>query len=94
MTTNDVEEYFNEFKVKKIFWINDFSCKWNVDKGVVEFDNEKVTQEAFENLTNFKVNPTLSDKDNFDWKSAKPYTVEDKNLNLFIRYSSKTVNSF
>jgi hypothetical protein len=27
MTTDDVEEYFNEFKVKKIYWINDFSCK-------------------------------------------------------------------
>ena len=92
MTTNDVEEYFNEFKVKKIFWINDYSCKGIFYVlGVAEFDNENKAREAFETMTNTKVNPNLSNEENYNWKPAKSYTVEDKMLDLYIRFSSKTV---
>jgi len=28
MSTNDIEEYFGKGKIKKLFWLNDFSCNF------------------------------------------------------------------
>jgi hypothetical protein len=53
--------------------------------GLVEFDNEAITLEAFKEYTN--ANFTDKTFENFNWKSAKPFKEDE----IFIRVGCKDV---
>ncbi len=84
MSTDDIEDYFNQisFKIKKIFWLNDFCC-------VIEFDCESLALEAFKKLTGLPLEE--ENKQNYDWKSSLPFFINDEAQELFIRISEKDV---
>ncbi len=89
MSTDDIGDYFNQknFKIKKIFWLNDFSC-------VIEFDNESSAIEAYQNFTGCSVSLELIEKENFDWRSATPFYIKEEPQELSLRVSEKEVYDY
>jgi hypothetical protein len=85
MSTQDVEEYF-DFKLKKIFWINDFTCKGVIDIGLAEFNNEEDALKTLEDFTGSKVEGS-SELEQFNWKTAKAF----KEGELMLRVGEKNV---
>ena len=59
--------------------------------GVTEFDNEIITIEAFCSLTNYKIDESLPEKENLNWKVAKPFILNEQPQEIFIRVSEKDV---
>lgn len=80
MSTNDIEVYFNryEFKIKKIFWLNDFSC-------IVEFDNESKALEAFWKMTKQEYDGNKNEKENYDWKPAEKEILFNFEMDIELR---------
>lgn len=92
MSGDDIQDYFDEFKVKKIYWLNDYSCIiYYITKGVIEFDNEAIAISAFETLTESKEDPNLTDLQNFNWKKAKSFNVDEIPQEIYLRISDKNV---
>lgn len=92
LSSDDIEEYFNNanFKVKKIFWLNDFSCKFILlNIGVVEFDSEAIALETYEYFTEEKIDNSSTDLKNFDWRKSKSFTINEKDQEILIRVSEK-----
>ena len=82
MNTEDIEKYLNdiEVKIKKIYWLNDFTC-------LVELDNEEITLNAFWKLTGTQCDKEKDDFDNYNWKKAKTYLTMNRELDIEIRVS-------
>ena len=80
MNTEDIETYMNniEVKIKKIFWLNDFTC-------LVELDNEEITLRAFETLTGFQIDKDKSEIDNYNWKKSKTFVKMNRELDIEVR---------
>lgn len=80
MNTEDIETYMNniEVKIKKIFWLNDFTC-------LVELDNEDITLKAFEALTSSQIDKDKSDYDNYNWKKSKTFVKMNRELDIEVR---------
>ena len=80
MNTEDIETYMNniEVKIKKIFWLNDFTC-------LVELDNEETTLRAFETLTGFQIDKDKSEIDNYNWKKSKTFVKMNRELDIEVR---------
>ena len=80
MNTEDIETYMNniEVKIKKIFWLNDFTC-------LVELDNEEITLRAFETLTGLQIDKDKSEYDNFNWKKSKTFIKMNRELDIEVR---------
>jgi len=60
----------------------------------VEFDNEETSLSIFQELANFKIDENKSDLENFDWKPAQAFKINDKNLELLLRVSDEEVMYF
>lgn len=82
MNTEDIEKYLNEIevKIKKIYWLNDFTC-------LVELDNEEISLNAFWKLTGTQCDKEKDDFDNYNWKKAKTYLTMNRELDIEIRVS-------
>ena len=82
LSSDDIEDYFNQinFKIKKIYWINDFSC-------IVEFDNEEQALECFKILTGLEIDKDAQDIHKFDWKVSKPFIINDTAHEIQVRVS-------
>ena len=87
MSTDDISDYFNQnnFKIKKIFWLNDYSC-------IIEFDDESIALEAYQKFTGFNLNNDHSENENYDWKPSLPFKIQDDLQELSIRICEKDVN--
>ena len=87
MNTNDVEEYLSVYgyKLKKIFWLNDFTC-------VVQFDNDAIAKEAFWKLTESEFDSNKSEFDNYNWKNAKTFMVMNRELDIEVRFAQEGDN--
>lgn len=59
--------------------------------GVVEFDNEETSLSIFQELTNYQIDEKKSDLENFDWKPAKTFKINEKDLELLLRISDEEV---
>jgi hypothetical protein len=87
MSGDDIGDYFNQndFKIKKLFWLNDYSC-------VIEFDSESQALDAFQKFTGCSfMTSDESDVEKFDWKPSLPFIIQDESQELFLRVSEKDV---
>ncbi len=57
----------------------------------MEFDNEETSLSIFQELTNYKIDENKSDLENFDWKPAKTFKINEKDLELLLRISDEGV---
>jgi hypothetical protein len=89
MSTENVEEYFN-YSIKKIYWINDFTCIFLYNLGLVEFGTEEEALKIFEDFTGTKVDKDGDLFEQFNWKPTKTY----KENELLLRVSEKHVRNF
>ena len=81
MNTEDIENYFN-FKTKKIYWLNDFTC-------LVEFDNEESSLETFWYFSNSTYDKSKSELENYNWKKSKNYMKMNRELDIEIRVAEE-----
>ena len=81
MNTEDIENYFN-YKLKKIYWLNDFTC-------LVEFDNEESSLETYWNFTNSNYDDSKSELENYNWKKSKNYMKMNRELDIEIRVAEE-----
>ena len=81
MNTEDIENYFN-YKTKKIYWLNDFTC-------LAEFDNEESSLATFWNFTNSNYDDSKSELENYNWKKSKNYMKMNRELDIEIRVAEE-----
>ena len=81
MKTEDIENYFN-FKTKKIYWLNDFTC-------LVEFDNEESSLETFWYFSNSTYDKSKSELENYNWKKSKNFMKMNRELDIEIRVAEE-----
>ena len=81
MNTEDIENYFN-YKTKKIYWLNDFTC-------LAEFDNEESSLGTFWNFTNSNYDDSKSELENYNWKKSKNYMKMNRELDIEIRVAEE-----
>ena len=81
MNTEDIENYFN-YKLKKIYWLNDFTC-------LVEFDNEESSLGTYWNFTNSNYDDSKSELENYNWKKSKNYMKMNRELDIEIRVAEE-----
>ena len=81
MNTEDIENYFN-YKLKKIYWLNDFTC-------LVEFDNEESSLETFWYFSNSTYDKSKSELENYNWKKSKNYMKMNRELDIEIRVAEE-----
>ena len=81
MNTEDIENYFN-YKLKKIYWLNDFTC-------LAEFDNEESSLATFWNFTNSNYDDSKSELENYNWKKSKNYMKMNRELDIEIRVAEE-----
>ena len=81
MNTEDIENYFN-FKTKKIYWLNDFTC-------LAEFDNEESSLATFWNFTNSNYDDSKSELENYNWKKSKNFMKMNRELDIEIRVAEE-----
>ncbi len=81
MNTEDIENYFN-YKLKKIYWLNDFTC-------LVEFDNEESSLGTYWHFTNSNYDDSKSELENYNWKKSKNYMKMNRELDIEIRVAEE-----
>ena len=81
MNTEDIENYFN-FKTKKIYWLNDFTC-------LVEFDNEESSLGTYWHFSNSNYDDSKSELENYNWKKSKNYMKMNRELDIEIRVAEE-----
>ena len=81
MNTEDIENYFN-YKLKKIYWLNDFTC-------LAEFDNEESSLATFWNFTNSNYDDSKSELENYNWKKSKNFMKMNRELDIEIRVAEE-----
>jgi hypothetical protein len=81
MNTEDIENYFN-FKTKKIYWLNDFTC-------LVEFDNEESSLDTFWYFSNSTYDKSKSELENYNWKKSKNFMKMNRELDIEIRVAEE-----
>ena len=81
MNTEDIENYFN-YKLKKIYWLNDFTC-------LVEFDNEESSLGTYWHFSNSNYDDSKSELENYNWKKSKNYMKMNRELDIEIRVAEE-----
>ena len=81
MNTKDIENYFN-YKLKKIYWLNDFTC-------LVEFDNEESSLGTYWHFSNSNYDDSKSELENYNWKKSKNYMKMNRELDIEIRVAEE-----
>ena len=81
MNTEDIENYFN-FKTKKIYWLNDFTC-------LAEFDNEESSLDTFWFFSNSTYDKSKSELENYNWKKSKNFMKMNRELDIEIRVAEE-----
>ena len=81
MNTEDIENYFN-FKTKKIYWLNDFTC-------LAEFDNEESSLGTYWHFSNSNYDDSKSELENYNWKKSKNFMKMNRELDIEIRVAEE-----
>lgn len=78
MNTNDICSYLGGRFIKKLYWLNDYTC-------VVEFDTETAALSIFNEFTNSESNK----ESDYNWKPAKEYELDKRMISIEMRVSEE-----
>ena len=81
MNSNDIADFLGGQYIKKLYWLNDFTC-------VVEFDTEVACLTLFREFTGNHEQES-SDYEYFNWKVSKGHLLDNRMIDIEMRISEE-----